>query len=177
MSSLQPTLIDGIRWQARGDPLMGSCGFMVRPFVCDPLGQPGRALLALWHRGLPLHPPAPYRGWAGSQCSWTKTCQSGQERALQDKLTTMVGITVTHCLGRFSWGPPSLWGEIVNPEGWGRRRRVGLSVAQTTNQGKHSPYTPGVLGGSPCPGHQVPLHPAPCPAFPAVTLGKALKGL
>lgn len=35
---------------------MGSCGFMVRPFVCDPLGQPGRALLALWHRGLPLPP-------------------------------------------------------------------------------------------------------------------------
>lgn len=35
---------------------MGSCGFMVRPFVCDPLGQPCRALLALWHRGLPLLP-------------------------------------------------------------------------------------------------------------------------
>lgn len=41
---------------------MGSCGFMVRPFVCDPLGQPGRALLALWHRGLPLPRPCTIQG-------------------------------------------------------------------------------------------------------------------
>lgn len=46
----------GIRWQAREEPLMGSCGCMVRSFVYDPLGQPGRALLALWHRGHPLLP-------------------------------------------------------------------------------------------------------------------------